>query len=430
MNRRIVLGVVGIVLVGAACGDQRSSDEDVGASQQRLTSNQRILGFERVSSDPAQSDWTATGGALSSSATSTEGTHSLGVGNIGWAQLTSAPLTALGSVSAGVRFDLRVPGTGVIPWGDVQLFLQSPALGIWNQPVGQRLLGGTAAGTFQTIELPLSNDFKSKLSSSGYADLVVKIAINVPNSASPVLVDHLAFGEQSGGSGGAGGTGSGSGGSSGSAGTAGTSGTGGASGGAGQSGAGGTSGSSSGTSGSGATSSGGAGGMDAGPCSLSSPNSAATTPYEFFIKLPAGVARGDVLFGATNGSVQVDDGVKAQGAVAPWATVTSVAATADSRIGVSAETYDVFSDKGVALANRAHVHGSVRASTAITTQPDTVVDGLLLPGSSLAPLRTIDWTVAFPTLNRGSCSLEPGATQQLVLPRMVRCPSKPAAASS
>lgn len=414
MNRKFVLGVVCLVVVGAACGEQRDTGEDVGVSQQRLSSNQHILGFERVSSDPTQSDWVTTGGGLSSSATFTEGSHALGIANIGWAQLTSAPLSALGSVSSSVRFDVRVPGSGPIPWGDVQLSLQSPTLGIWNQPVGQRLLGGTTAGAFQTIELPLSSDFKAKLSSAGYADLVVKIAINVPSNASPVLVDRLTFGEQSGGSGGAGGTGSGSSGAGagGSTGSGAASGSGGASGSAAQAGSGGTSAGSSG-SGSGATSSGGGGGIDAGPCTLASPSVSATTPYQFFIKLPAGVARGDVLFGATNGSVQVDDGVKAQGTTTPWATVTSVAAASDSRIGVGAETFDVFSDKGIVLANRSHVYGSARATTTISRQPDTIVDGLVLTGSNLSPIRTIDWTVPFPTLNRGSCSLEPGATQQL-----------------
>ena len=410
-----------VVFLGAAC-DEPQDNEDLSEQRQNLTSNDRILGFERVSATPAQSDWTTTGGALSASASATQGAKALGLANIGWAQLQSAPLSALGSVGAKVKFDLRVPGTGTIPWGDVQLFLNSPQLGLLNQPVGQRLLGGITAGSYQTIELSLPSSIVTKLSGSGYNDLVVRIALNLPQSSAPALVDRLSFGDQGSGTGGSGGgstsgtsgnggTSSGSGGVSpgGVAGTGGTvAGSAGTSGGGAASGNGGTSGGG-GTGGTG----GGAGGADVGPCTLGSATAGATTAYAFGIKLPAGVARSEVLLGATNGSVQVNDGVLLRATNGSWASVTSVAANGDSRIGVSAEVLDVFSDRGVNLANRAHVHGSAYAGTTISHQPDTIVDGQSRPLYNLSPLRSIAWSAAFPNQNRGSCSLEPGGVQQL-----------------
>jgi hypothetical protein len=199
--------VLGVVLAGAAC-DEPQSEPEAGSVRQNLTTNERILGFERVSAAPADSDWKTSGGLLSTGAPPSEGAQALGISNIGWALLESAPLSALGAVSSSAKLDVRLPGTGTVPWGDVQLFVESPQLSLFNQPVGQVTLVGKTAGVYQTLEFPLPSALQGQLAGAGYGDLVVRIAINVPQTSSPVLVDHLTFGGLDTGTGGNGGGGS------------------------------------------------------------------------------------------------------------------------------------------------------------------------------------------------------------------------------
>ena len=103
--------ILGVVCLGAAC-DEPQGEEKLGEARQALTTNERILGFERVSATPSESDWLTTGGSLSSASPATEGAHALGIANIGWAQLESSPLSALGSVSTSLKLDVRIPGSG------------------------------------------------------------------------------------------------------------------------------------------------------------------------------------------------------------------------------------------------------------------------------------------------------------------------------
>jgi hypothetical protein len=237
----------------------------------------RVLAFERVSSNSDSSDWTTSAGALSASATSTDGGSALAISGIGYAQLQSSPIGAIGTVGSNGSIDVQVPGTGTIAWGGVQLFVDLPSQGINNRSLPYASLQNLARGQFHSIVFDIDADTREKLSGGGYSDLVLRLAINVPNSDSPVLVDRLSLAAPISGSGG--------------------------------------------TSGAGAAASSAPAGSDqstqgalavadesSGPCALQ-PRTVTASDVEFFIKLPRGVKRDQIAIGVANGSLDINDGV-------------------------------------------------------------------------------------------------------------------------
>src|SRR5690349_7341653 len=107
-----------------ACSSGGGSDEYVSGVALGLSTVDRVLGFEQVSATPAQSDWTlgpGSSGTLTSSSTHSEGSSSLQLSNVGWAQIQSVRIGPLGQVATSAKLDLRVSGSGTIPWGDVIL---------------------------------------------------------------------------------------------------------------------------------------------------------------------------------------------------------------------------------------------------------------------------------------------------------------------
>jgi hypothetical protein len=103
-------GLGAIATLFVACSGDVPSESTLGEVDGALSSlAQRILGCERVSSTPSQSDWTlasGSSGALSSSSQHTEGSKSLGISNLGYAKIVSAPMDALGAVSSTLSFDV------------------------------------------------------------------------------------------------------------------------------------------------------------------------------------------------------------------------------------------------------------------------------------------------------------------------------------
>ena len=155
-----------LVLGAAGCGDAELRATEVGTQRQALTTADRVLGFESVSTDWALAPGSS--GTLSASTQHTEGAVSAQIAGLGWAQLQSTVLIGpLGTTSTNATFDLMVLGSGTIPWGDVVLQVQSSDLAV-NEQIGQKLLGGTSRGVFQTVTLPLSSTLQQKLSSSSY----------------------------------------------------------------------------------------------------------------------------------------------------------------------------------------------------------------------------------------------------------------------
>src|SRR5689334_15953574 len=85
-GRRWVL-VAAAACLSVACGDEGQRPEDVLRAAQALTTTQaRILGFESTA------DWTVSSGTKQASAQHVEGTASLGISGIGYADILSAPL--------------------------------------------------------------------------------------------------------------------------------------------------------------------------------------------------------------------------------------------------------------------------------------------------------------------------------------------------
>jgi hypothetical protein len=233
----IQIALVSALAALACSGFDESVDEPLSSVSLGISTAERVLAYERVASTPSQSDWSfgpGSSGSISSSSTiRSEGSTSLKLSNVGWAQLQSVRIGPLGQVGSNATFDVRIEGSGSIPWGDVILQLDAPSQSLFNEQAGQVLLGGKPKGVWNTISFSLSANHRSKLSAANLTDLSVRLSVNGP-SGSTMYVDHGSFGQPPSGSGGTGGTG----GSSGSGGSAATSGTGGSSGAGGSAGAG------------------------------------------------------------------------------------------------------------------------------------------------------------------------------------------------
>jgi len=376
-KNRLVRRLVLPALAALACSGIDDSESTLSTFELGISVD-RVLGFEVVSSNPAQSDWVfgpGSSGSLSSSTTHTEGLKSLQISNLGWAQVQSTRIGPLGQVGANATFDLRVSGSGSIPWGDVILQLDAPSQGLLNAQAGQKVLGGLAKGTWHSISLPLSQTHRTKLSAPNLTDLSVRFSINLP-SGSTVLLDRASFGQPPGASGGTGGTG-GSGGSSGASGAAGSSGAGGA---AGASGSAGAASGSAGTSGSGGSS--GTPGND----------------FEFFFQLPIGVPREAVALDAYGGSLTLEDHSKILTTTAGgFSSASAVASTTTTSIGAHADLQSLWSQANVLLKSSAHLRGNLTTQGTLTKLAGAIVDGATAENTTLDPLERPAWIVSFPS---------------------------------
>lgn len=149
---------------------------------------ERVLGME----DP--SDWTIQNGTIAGVSTErTQGAGALEVIPQGYAVLTSRLIGPLGNVADTVSFDVRLPDVQPNPFwfGDAQLFVSVPSLGIHNRFIGQRPLTGLSLGEFAQLSFQLEPDLADSLRQQ-YFDLQFSVVLNVPPEASGVyLVDNL-----------------------------------------------------------------------------------------------------------------------------------------------------------------------------------------------------------------------------------------------
>lgn len=137
-----------------------------------------------------------------------------------------------------------------------------------------------------------------------------------------------------------------------------------------------------------------------------SPQGIATT---LRVELPTGVGLHQAAVGA-NGSLEISDRSRVVTVPTGFAAVTNVG-TAGSRIGVRAETGDVWSSSALVLANNAQVNGSVHAPNGLTLQPDAMVTGTTDRTTPITP-RSFSWVVDFQA-GTTSVNLEPDTTRQL-----------------
>jgi hypothetical protein len=171
----------------AACS---ASTEDEVAQLSSALTNPDILGFESVTG------WSTTRGVLSSSSNHVQGTAALGVSNVaGNAQLTSVPLSTLGSVSSNLSLRILLPTSQPNPfwYGNVQLAVDAPSRGVHSAFIGQKDLTGLPLGSFQTLNFSVPPAVVSALGSGPYSDLRFILTLNFPSSGT-YLLDDLSFG--------------------------------------------------------------------------------------------------------------------------------------------------------------------------------------------------------------------------------------------
>jgi RHS repeat-associated protein len=151
-----------------------------------------ILGFE------ALADWafapTTTASIVGLSAKSTEAAFSLEVTAQNSARLNSAPMSSIGGVSPIVLLDIQLPTNQANPssYGDVQMLVNSPSLGINNVSLGDVPLTGLALGTWETLAFKMPAATLATIASGVYFDLTFSVVLNVAsNETGHYLLDNI-----------------------------------------------------------------------------------------------------------------------------------------------------------------------------------------------------------------------------------------------
>jgi murein DD-endopeptidase MepM/ murein hydrolase activator NlpD len=150
----------------------------------------QVLGME----NPAL--WSSTTAQLSSSAIRVQGNASLAVRATNYNFIDSIPLTQFTLVNNTVQFSIRLPTQQPNPFwfGDVQMFVNAPSVGLFNQYVGYVGLTGKPLNQFTTITMTLPQNIVQGLSGP-FSDLVIRLVLNVPSNATGTyLFDNLVFG--------------------------------------------------------------------------------------------------------------------------------------------------------------------------------------------------------------------------------------------
>lgn len=146
-----------------------------------------IFGFE------ALQYWSTGSITAASTATRTQGNSALALSNFSYAELTSSPLPTLAGVAQEFELDIRLPAS--FSWGQVQLSVTSPTLGLYSAWVGSANLANLSANTFHKLTIPVPANIENALKQN-YSDLVIKLVLNLPNTTDAVVVDNLRFSGQ------------------------------------------------------------------------------------------------------------------------------------------------------------------------------------------------------------------------------------------
>jgi hypothetical protein len=143
------------------------------------------------------SRWIVSSGSATNSTNSahTQGSYSLSVTASNVVSLkgsaVSKPSDPLSSV---LGIDVMVPTqAGSTSWGTVQLAMDSPALQIWGQYLGQVILA-QPKGVWQTIGFQIPPAVYTKLAANSFSDLTITLTLN-PNGGNggAFLFDNLRF---------------------------------------------------------------------------------------------------------------------------------------------------------------------------------------------------------------------------------------------
>ena len=153
-----------------------------------------VLGFEAATDwtlDPSDSGTTAIVGINSNR---TQGAASLEVTAQNFARFNSAPMSSIGSVGPLVLLDVLLPTSqpNQFWYGDAQMFVNSPTLGIFNVFLSDVPMTGLALGTWQTLAFQMPPATAATIANGVYADLTFSVVLNVPyNETGHYLIDNI-----------------------------------------------------------------------------------------------------------------------------------------------------------------------------------------------------------------------------------------------
>ncbi len=146
-----------------------------------------IVGFELAQY------WSTTAGTLASTTVHSQGNAALAVRNFSYTELKSIPLSTLSGVSKELAVDVQLPA--LFAWGQVQVSVSSPTLGLYNAWIGAADLANLSTNKFHKLTFAVPANIETALKQN-YSDLVIKLAVNVPNTTSPIVIDNLRFSGQ------------------------------------------------------------------------------------------------------------------------------------------------------------------------------------------------------------------------------------------
>lgn len=152
-----------------------------------------------------------------------------------------------------------------------------------------------------------------------------------------------------------------------------------------------------------------------GPCSFGAPpTGGSVSNVTFTVKTPSGVPASDVALGTDLGALRLAGGVHLVKDAGGFAAFSSVEASARLVVEPDVIAQSAYSEPtGIDLGARTHLYGLLKTAGTLAQGPNVVIDGGISQNTSLAPLTAVSWNVAFPSLNRGSCDLQPDQSQTI-----------------
>lgn len=184
-NRFELGGLMCALLALTACGGERDASSDGSAWGEQsfaLTTAESVLGFESTQV------WSVSSGTVAATTVQSQGSAALSVTPVGYAQLTSVPLSTLGGATSTLSLDVQP--SGAMAWGQVQLFVNAPSRGLYSTFAGQASLQGLPSNAFSRLDFALPSDVQAALAGS-YSDLTFTIGVGVPQGS--VTLDNLRF---------------------------------------------------------------------------------------------------------------------------------------------------------------------------------------------------------------------------------------------
>jgi RHS repeat-associated protein len=151
-----------------------------------------VLGFESAG------DWTCEPGnpcsVVGLNPSRTQGASSLEVTAQNYVRFDSAPMSSVGGIGSVVLLDITLPTSQPNPnwYGDAQMYVNSPSLGLDNVFLSDVPMTGLALGTWQTLAFQMPASAASAIAHGVYSDLTFGVVLNVPfNETGHYLLDNI-----------------------------------------------------------------------------------------------------------------------------------------------------------------------------------------------------------------------------------------------